>query len=243
MKSGNPVLQDKYLQSFDQSHAPMTLSGTVNKTLLLLALVLISTFWMWARFNEAAEPAEVMPWMWGGMIAGLLLALIGMRAQRFVHLVAPAYALAQGLVIGGISAMYEKEFPGIVMQAVGLTFGTLFAMLMLFRTGAIKVTEKFRSGIMAAMGGIVVVYLIDIVMGFFGRRIGFVHEGGTFGIVFSVFVVGIAALNLVLDFDFIQRGIEQKAPRQMEWYGAFGLTVTLIWLYLEILRLLSKARR
>ena len=155
---------------------------------------------------------------------------------------APAYALLEGLALGGISATLEVRFPGIVIQAVGLTFGTLFCLLAAYRSGLIKATENFKLGVVAATGAIFVLYMVSFVMGFFGGSIGFIHESGTFGILFSAFVVVIAALNLVLDFDFIESAVEQGAPKYMEWYGAFGLLVTLVWLYLEILRLLAKSR-
>jgi uncharacterized YccA/Bax inhibitor family protein len=156
---------------------------------------------------------------------------------------APIYALLQGFVVGGLSAFYEAQFPGIVIQAVGLTFGTLFCLLMAYKFGLIKATENFKLGIVAATGAIALLYLVNIVMSMFGKPIGFIHDSGMLGIIFSVVVVVIAALNLVLDFDFIENGAENGAPKYMEWYGAFGLTVTLVWLYLEILRLLAKLRR
>jgi uncharacterized YccA/Bax inhibitor family protein len=156
---------------------------------------------------------------------------------------APLYALAEGFVVGGISAIFEAMYPGIVIQAVMLTFGTLAALLMAYKSGLIKATENFKLGVVAATGGIALLYLVSMVMRFaFDKPIAFIHESSTFGILFSVFVVVIAALNLVLDFDFIEEGVEKGAPKYMEWFGAFGLTVTLIWLYLEILRLLAKLR-
>jgi len=144
--------------------------------------------------------------------------------------------------LGGISVYFEKTYPGIVKQAISLTFGTLFSLLLAYKSRLIRATENFKLGVVAATGGIAVLYLISMVMGFFGARMPFIHESGPFGIGFSVFVVVIAALNLVLDFDFIENGAEAGAPKYMEWYGAFGLMVTLIWLYLEILRLLAKLR-
>ncbi|MEO8353673.1 MAG: Bax inhibitor-1/YccA family protein, partial [Chthoniobacteraceae bacterium] len=155
---------------------------------------------------------------------------------------APAYALVEGVFLGGISAIYEAQFGGIVFQAVLMTFGTLFALLAAYQTGLIKATENFKLGIVAATGGIFMVYIASIVLGFFGIQIPGIFGNGTVGILFSVVVVIIAALNLVLDFDFIEQGAEVGAPKYLEWYGAFGLMVTLVWLYLEILRLLSKLR-
>ncbi len=152
------------------------------------------------------------------------------------------YALLEGLALGGISAIFDFRYPGIAIQAVGLTFGTLFVLLAIYSTGIIKVTDKMRIGIIAATGGIALFYLLEMVLGFFGVHFVAVNGSGPIGIAFSLFVVAIAALNLVLDFDFIERGVAFGAPKYMEWYGAFGIMVTLVWLYLEILRLLSKMR-
>ena len=154
----------------------------------------------------------------------------------------PMYAVLEGLLLGGLSAMFEVRFPGIVSQAVFATFGTLFGLLFAYKTGIIKATENFKLGVFAATGGIAIVYLISFVMSFFGTRIPYIHESGLIGIGFSVFVVIVAALNLVLDFDFIEQGAESGAPKYMEWYAAFGLLITLVWLYIEMLRLLSKVR-
>ena len=162
--------------------------------------------------------------------------------KRWASITAPLYAVLQGLFLGGISAIFESQYPGIVIQAIGLTFGTLGVLLLAYKSGWIKPTENFRLMIVAATGGIAVLYLISFVMGFFGSSIGFIHSNGLFGIGFSLFVVAIAALNLVLDFDFIETAVEQGAPKHMEWFGAFSLMVTLVWLYLEILRLLAKLR-
>jgi len=220
----------------------MTVGGTVNKTTMLLALTMITAVYTWGRFNETHDPASVQGLMIIGLVGGLIVAMITVFKTQAAPYTAPVYALLEGLFLGGISAMFEARMPGVVIQAVGLTFGTLFCLLAAYRSGLIKATENFKLGVVAATGGICLLYLVNIVMGLFGHSIGFIHESGTFGILFSAFVVVIAALNLVLDFDFIERGAEQGAPKYMEWYGAFGLLVTLIWLYLEILRLLSKSR-
>ncbi len=155
---------------------------------------------------------------------------------------APIYALLEGLVLGGLSAALDLRYPGIAIQAVSLTFGTLFVLLLAYRSGLIQVTQKFRLGIIAATGGIMLFYLLEMLLGFFGIRFAAINGSGVIGIGFSLFVVAIAALNLVLDFDFIERGVQCGAPKYMEWYGAFGIMVTLVWLYIEILRLLSKIR-
>ena len=169
--------------------------------------------------------------------------MITIFKKEWAPVTAPVYAILEGLALGAISAFYQLQFKGIVFQAVGLTFAVLAVMLMLYRTGVIKVTDKFRFMVVAATAAVGVVYLVTIVLGFFGVTVPFIHQSGTIGIVFSLVVVGIASLNLALDFDLISRGSEGGAPKFMEWYAAFGLMVTLIWLYLEILRLLSKLRR
>ena len=168
--------------------------------------------------------------------------VITMFKKHWSGITAPIYALLQGLAMGGISAIAEAQYPGIVIQAIGLTFGTLASLLFCYKTGIIKPTENFRLMVVSATMGIGVLYLVSFVMSFFGSGIGFIHSNGLFGIGFSLFVVAIAALNLVLDFDFIEQGAEYNAPKYMEWFGAFSLMVTLIWLYLEILRLLMKLR-
>ena len=184
----------------------------------------------------------MVPWMIGSAIGGFVLALITVFKKTAAPITAPLYALVEGVFLGVLSAMFEILYPGIVFQAVTLTFGTLLALLLAYKTGFIKATENFKLGVIAATGGIAIIYLATFVLGFFGINIPFIHGSGTFGIAFSVFVVIIAALNLVLDFDFIESGAERGAPSYMEWYAAFGLLVTLIWLYIEILRLLSKLR-
>ena len=242
MRSGNPVLKDSTFEIPHVIGERMTVSGTVNKTAMLLALTMITAVYTWGRFNQTHDPASVQGLMIIGLVGGLIVAMITVFKTQAAPYTAPVYALLEGLFLGGVSAMFEARMPGVVIQAVGLTFGTLFCLLAAYRSGLIKATENFKLGVVAATGGICLLYLVNIVMGLFGHSIGFIHESGTFGILFSAFVVVIAALNLVLDFDFIERGAEQGAPKYMEWYGAFGLLVTLIWLYLEILRLLGKSR-
>lgn len=243
MRSGNPALSEKTFRGLPRAREAMTLGGTVNRTAIMLALVLITAIWTWNRFYVSQDAAAIAPYMWGGIIGGLIAALVTVFKKTWAPVTAPIYALLEGFALGGISAIFEARYPGIVMQAVALTFGTLFALLAAYRSGFIKATENFKLGVVAATGGIFVVYLVDIVLRFFGIGVPFIHESGVIGIGFSVFVVIIAALNLVLDFDFIESGVTQGAPKYMEWYGAFGLMVTLIWLYLEILRLLAKMRR
>ena len=245
MRTANPALNAKAFAGFERisdTAQAMTIQGTVNKTALLTLLVLITSTWTWRLYYAAGNPAAVMPWVLGGAFGGLIVALITIFKKQWAPFTAPIYALVEGLFLGGISAIFEAQYPGIVIQAVSLTFGTLFCLLLAYRSGLIKVTENFRLGVAAATGGIALIYLATLALGLFGVRMPFIHESGLIGIGFSLFVVVIAALNLVLDFDFIENGAERGAPKYMEWYAAFGLMVTLIWLYIEILRLLAKLR-
>jgi uncharacterized YccA/Bax inhibitor family protein len=220
----------------------MTVQGTVNKTGILLLCAVATAAWTWNIFLHSHSPEAVGPLALVGVIGGLIFAFATIFKKTWAPVTAPIYALLEGLVLGSVSAMLEVRFPGIAIQAVSLTFGTMVALLLAYRSGLIRVTDKFRLGIVAATGGIALFYVIEMILGFFGVRFAAVNGGGAIGIGFSVFVVIIAALNLVLDFDFIESGARAGAPKYMEWYGAFGLMVTLIWLYFEILRLLSKLR-
>ena len=179
-------------------------------------------------------------WMMGGVFGAFIMAIATMFKPTWGGVTAPAYAILEGLFLGGISAMFEAQYPGLVFNAICLTFGVLFSLLFAYQTGFIKATENFKLGIFAATGSIALIYLVNMVMGFFGSGIPLIHSSGIFGIGFSLVVVGIAALNLVLDFDFIENGAEKGAPKYMEWVGALGLMVTLVWLYIELLRLLAK---
>ncbi len=245
MRTKNPALNDKTFTGFGpvkDSTRVMTLQGTVNKTAVMLIFLLISASWTWNRFYGAGHPEEAKYWMWGGLLGGMLVALLTVYRRQWAGVTAPIYSLLQGLFLGGISGIFEAMYPGIVVQAVFLTFSVLFSLLLAYKSRLIKVTDNFKLGVAAATGGIVLVYLGTIVLGFFGVRVPFIHESGLIGIGFSLFVVVIASLNLVLDFDFIETGVAGGAPKYMEWYAAFGLMVTLIWLYVEILRLLGKLR-
>ena len=177
-----------------------------------------------------------------GLFGGLIFALVTVFKKEWSPVTAPIYALLEGLVLGGMSALFNVRYPGIAMQAVGLTFGTLFVLLFLYSSRIIKVTQKFRLGVFAATGGIMVFYLIEMVLGFFGIHFNTINGSGPIGIGISLFIVAIAALNLVLDFDFVEQGVACGAPKYMEWYAGFGILVTLVWLYIEILNLLSKMR-
>lgn len=240
MRTSNPTLNSKTFAGQWDGTGGMTIEGTVNKVGLMLLLLMAPAAWVWNKAMTAWDPASIMPLMVGGMVGGFVLALVTIFKKQWSPVTAPLYAVMEGLFLGGVSALAETQFPGVVIPAVALTFGTLFALLLAYRSGLIRATENFKLGVIAATGGIALVYLAGFVMSFFGASIPMIHEGGTVGILFSVFVIVIAALNLVLDFDFIEQGAEHGAPRYMEWYAAFGLMVTLVWLYLEILRLLMK---
>jgi uncharacterized YccA/Bax inhibitor family protein len=243
MRTSNPALNERAFQGERAVLGDtMTLQGTVNKTGVLLICAVATAAWTWNLFLHSHSPQTVMPLAILGGIGGLVVAMVTIFKKQWAGITAPIYALLEGLVLGSISAILELRFPGIAIQAVSLTFGTLVVLLLAYRSGLIAVTEKFRLGVIAATGGIALFYIVEIVLGFFGIHFTAINGSGAIGIGFSIFVVIIAALNLVLDFDFIETGVRVGAPKYMEWYGAFGLMVTLIWLYFEILRLLSKLR-
>ncbi|GMW03090.1 MAG: membrane protein [Candidatus Hydrogenedentota bacterium] len=242
-RTSNPAMRplaDSSLASYDA--ARMTVQGTVNKTGILLVLVVGAAGFVWSRMNNG-NPEAMYPWIIGGMIGGLIVGLATSFKPGWAPVTAPIYAVLEGLFIGGLSAVMNAQFQGIVLPAVVLTFGVMFVMLALYTTGIIKVTERFKMGVIAATGAVMLFYLVNFLLSFAGWNFGFVHQGGVVGIGFSLFVVGLAALNLVLDFAFIDEAAESGAPKTMEWYGAFALLVTLVWLYIEILRLLAKFQR
>ncbi len=246
-KSGNPTLSEKkftstVLDSVLINENAMTVKGTLNKFGFLLLMVLGTSFYSWKEF---AEGGNIMPLVYIGAFGGLVVAIVISFKQNWAPYLAPLYALLEGLFVGAISSMYNSAFaeqaPNIVINAVGLTFGVAIAMYLLYSFKIIKATEKFKSIVIAATLGIAIFYVIVWVLRMFGYdNMPFLHEGSPLGIAFSLFVVAIASLNLILDFDMIEKGSEMGAPKYMEWYGAFGLLVTIVWLYLEILRLLSK---
>jgi len=240
----SPAFNEK---TFEQVRAhggeAMTVEGAINKSALLLLLVVVPAAWVWAKAMRAVDPATaVMPYLIGGAIGGLVFALVTIFKKEWAPVTSPVYAVLEGLAMGAISAFYQLQFKGIVLQAVFLTFAVLGGMLVLYRTGVIKVTARFRMIVVAATFSILIIYLVTIGLGLFGVSMPYIHDSGIIGIVFSLVVVGIASMNLALDFDLIEKGTQAGAPKYMEWYAAFGLMVTLIWLYLEILRLLSKLR-
>ena len=246
-RSSNPALSRSAFnaQSYAASYSEvMTLNGTINKSLAMLLLLVVGAAYTWKMFFGAASieagAALTSRWIMIGGIGGFVFALVTIFKKTWAYITAPIYAVLEGLFLGAISAFFEARYPGLVMQAVALTFGTLFVMLIGYRSGVIKVTQKFRSGVIAATGAVALVYIISIIFSMFGASNLIIHSNGILGIGISLVIVAIAALNLVLDFDFIAKGSQAWLPKYMEWYAAFGLMITLVWLYIEMLRLLSK---
>jgi uncharacterized YccA/Bax inhibitor family protein len=243
LRTSNPAFNAKTFDGQIAVAGPtMTLQGTVNRTGILLVCVIATAGWTWG-LARSESPDAVLPWMLGGLIGGFIVAMVTIFKKEWSPFTAPVYALLEGLALGGISAFFDKQYHGIATQAVALTFGTLAVMLALYTSGIIRATQRFKMGVFAATGGIMLVYLVNLGLGFFGKQVPLLNSAGPWGIAISVFIVIVAALNLILNFDFIETGVQSGAAKYMEWYGAFGLMVTLIWLYLEILRLLSLARR
>jgi len=235
MRSGNPALSAKtFKNAVSTGTEKMTIGGTVNKTAMSLLLLMATASYTWTNPSPAL--------MTFGLFGGLIMAIITIFKKTWAPYTVSGYALLKGLALGGISRFFEMQYPGIVSQAIFLTFGILAALLLAYKSGLIKPTENFKLGVVSATGGIFFLYLISWIMSMFGAGLSIMKASNSsmFSIGFSIFVVIIASLNLVLDFDFIEEGAEMGAPKYMEWYGAFGLLVTLIWLYLEILRLLAK---
>ena len=238
METNNPVLSGKAFSNFGSYGRAMTLDGAVFKSglLLLIACVVAGVTWVGCQNN----PALLMPAMLGGSIGGFVVAMVLTFKREWSPALAPAYAVLEGCVLGSISLLFERRFPGIAFNAAVLTLGTLGGMLLLYRLRIVRATEKLRLGVMAALVAIVVLYLVSAVMGMFGKPMAFLHDSSPLSIGISLVIVGVAALCLVLDFGLIEASAEQGAPAYMEWYCAFSLLVTIVWLYLEMLRLLSK---
>jgi uncharacterized YccA/Bax inhibitor family protein len=257
MRTSNPMLTDKAFEKaaraaggFSGSPAgvsaarmeeSMTIRGTVNKTFVLAVILLIAGYFPW-KMAVAGNTQYMSVFMIGGAVGGLILALVTTFKKEYAGITAPLYAALEGLFIGSISVLFEMRYPGIVLQAVVLTVAVLLALLLAYTSGLIKATENFKLGIVAATGGIFILYMASFILGFFGIQMSFMHDSSPLSIGISLVIVVIAALNLVLDFDFIENGAAAGAPKYMEWYGAFGLMVTLVWLYIEILRLLAKLK-
>jgi uncharacterized YccA/Bax inhibitor family protein len=253
MRTGNPALRASTFTALpsERSRADrMTIAGTVHRCGFFLLLVMLGAGWAWTHASMTSvltaeglsmpNPGLTRLYMIVGGVGGLVFAIATYFRQRSAAFTGSLYCLFEGLMIGGMSAFAEALYPGIALQASILTFGTLATLLTAYRSGLIKATENFRLGVAAATGGVMMLYLVSFVGSMFGFGIPYIHESGMVGIGFSAFVVVLAALNLVLDFDFIEKGARHGAPKHMEWYAAFGLIVTLVWLYIEILRLLMK---
>ena len=237
-RSGNPVLTSNAFNTTAISSETMTINGTVNKTFLSLTLLMVTGYYTFMSGQIMSGFAIF------SLIAAFIVAIITIYKKEWSPITVPIYAILEGIGLGWISYSFNSLYDGIVLSAICITVSILLAMLMIYRSGLIKPTENFKLGIAAATGGIMMLYMINLVMSFFGSQMGImnIQNASLMSIGFSLFVIVIAALNLVVDFDFIEEGAEKGAPKYMEWFGAFGLMVTLIWLYLEILRLLAKLR-
>ena len=239
MRTANPALNEQVFMAIPYyGENAMTVNGTVTRTGVLLGVCALTAVWTWHMTTAAGQMVGL--WVMGGVIGGLITAMVTVFNKKLAPITGPIYAALEGLALGAISAAFEMLYPGIAITAIGLTFGVLAVMLVAYRTGLVRATEKFKLGVVAATGGIFLFYLVALILGFFKISVPLIHGTGTFGILCSLFVVGVAALNLVLDFDLIEQGAATGAPKYMEWYAAFGLMVTLVWLYLEILRLLAR---
>jgi uncharacterized YccA/Bax inhibitor family protein len=248
-RTSNPIFgKNTFEKAMSASYAEeqMTIRGTMNKTFLILLFVLASAFFTWQRFFETYSPANplaginsIKMYMILGGIGGFIVAIIASFSPRKSGFLTPIYAILEGMFLGGLSAMFEARFPGLVIKAVSLTFAVFLGMLLIYQQRIIKVTGRFRKGMIAAIFGIMLVYLVRWISSMFGAPLTFLSGGGTFGLIFSLVVTGISAFSLLLDFDFIERSAQAGAPKYMEWYSVFGLLVSLVWLYINILRLLS----
>ena len=244
MQTSNPAFtsQENLLSHFDHAglglrSTTMTVAGTALKTFLLLGLLMASAVW---SYEEASRGDLGMGLLLGSAIGGMVIGFVTVMKPTIAGWTGPVYAVLEGIFLGAISQQVDLRYPGIAMQAVALTGATMFAMLFLYSTGIIRVTQQLTTAIVAATSALCLVYLVSMLVRMFGYQVPMIYEAGPVGIAFSLFVVGLAAFNLLLDFDFIERGAAAGLPKSMEWYGAFGLMVTLVWLYLEILRLLRK---
>lgn len=234
--SQNVVERERILDS-----EPMTVNGAINKTFVLFGLLLLSSLVVWNTFFSGyTDKAAMLGTV--GFIASIISFIVIMFNRKAIAVAAPIYAVSEGLLLGGISAVFEKAYPGIAVQAISATFMALFSMLFLYRIGAIKCTDKFRSVLFISTLSIAGIYLINLIGSFFGMHVPQISTSSNIGIAFSAVVVVIAALNLIIDFDFIEQGAQRMLGKSFEWYGAFGLMVTLVWLYIEILNLLAKLR-
>jgi uncharacterized YccA/Bax inhibitor family protein len=245
-RTSNPTLNDKTFAGLPRSGVAgeaMTLQGTINKSFLLLVVLLVAALWPWSQYLASGDPAVVALPLVIGLAGGLIFGIVTSFKPTLAPYLSIPYAACEGLLIGSVSALLEKRYPGIAIQAAGLTFGVMAALLLAYTMGLIHVTQRFRAIVVGATGAIMLLYLVSIVLGFFHVAVPILNSASPLGIGLSLVIVCVAALNLVLSFDLIASGVAQGAPRYMEWYGAFGLLVTLVWLYLEMLRLLSQIRQ
>lgn len=268
----NPVLNERSLQSARTGWAPpdpgsghfppvsdgpvsswqpraMTVNGTISATATLLVLLLVAAVFGWYRTETVEIDGQsfvsgIPALAWVGMIVGIGLTFLLMFKPQLARFVAPVYAIAEGFFVGAISRAYETVYDGIIVQAAGATIAVFFTMLVLYRTGVVRVTERFRKIVVTATIGVMVFYGVSMLIRLFAGpdSVSFLRSPSLLGIAFSIFVAGLAAFNLALDFDFIERGAKQGLAKHFEWFGAFGLLVTIVWLYLELLRLLAKLR-
>lgn len=238
-KMSNPVLnlEKEPVEQVVNANDAMTINGTINIMAFMGILLVLSAAFVWSRFMLGYTDIAMTLTAGGGIVAFIISFIIIFTKNK--NLV-PVYAVAEGLALGGISAIFEQSYPGIVSQAVAGTFAAFFSMLILYRTGIIKCSDRFRSVIFVATLSILVVYLINLIGSFFGYSVPHINTSSNFGIIFSLIVVVIASLNLIIDFDFVERGTEMMLPKKYEWYAAFGLMVTLVWIYIEVLKLLAK---
>ena len=241
MRTANPALKERTFTGVRAAagEPALSLQGTATKSFVLVLLTVFAASFTWNAV-ASGNVGILMPATMVGGIGGFIVALITVFKPKASPYTGPIYAVLEGLLLGGVSALYNAKFAGLPAQAVALTFGVFIALLIVYRLGIIKATENFRLGVVAATGGIMIMYLLSFVLGFFGITMPYLHDSSPLSIGISLVIVVVAALNLVLDFDFIERGVANRAPKYMEWYAAFGLLVTLVWLYLEMLRLLSK---
>jgi uncharacterized YccA/Bax inhibitor family protein len=240
-KTSNPALNvGTFADRAAVGDETMTVQGTVNKTGLLICFAAATAAWTW--WLARTQPQAVSLCLWGGLIGGLVLALVTAFGKEWSPVTAPIYALCEGFALGGISVALNEVYPGIGIEALGTTGTVTAVMLVLYSSGAIRTTPKFTFGVIAATGGIFLFYMIDLLASIFGHHVSLLHSNGPWGIALSVAIVVVAALNLILDFDFVETGVDAQAPKYMEWYAAFGIMVTLVWMYIEILHLLSLLR-
>lgn len=242
MRSSNPAMTGKIFEkagTVSAGGSVMTINGTINRVGIMLLLLIAAAAYTW-NMVTGADPGRAGTLAIVGAVGGFIMALVTIFRPQSSAITAPVYAILEGLFLGAISAIINERYPGVAFQAVLLTIGTLFTMLFLYRSGRIRATPKFRQGVMMATGAVFFAYLISWILGMLGMSVGFMHSTGPLGILINLVIIVIAALNLIMDFDFIEKGSQMGAPKYMEWYGAFGLMVTLIWLYIEFLRLLSR---